>query len=270
MSVNFKKSTWAWILCGALFPPLFIFPLLYYFLYRPLKDGVIGGSHIRFYFWGSLVTSLSLFAGLPIKNLSDGFLMLSDPSSAQTFIFLSFALAILSIFILFSSIRNEPDRKQFLPIHKFKPDQLFIICLFLSFIPLLSIIFDKSTELDKIAHPFSYAIAVAFINNSFSAVVIGFLSVSITTAILEESFFRGILLRDFNQLGKFGKNTMLFLAAFYFASCHFPVSFIFPFIFALFVNRIRLAYNNLLPVIILHALWNANVTIATLITLKVK
>ena len=143
MNEYFNKSTWAWIICGSLFPPLFFFPLMYYFFYRPLKDGVIGGSHLRFYFWGSLVTSLSLFAGLPIKNLSEAFLKLKDPSYAEVFIILSFVLSIISIIILFVSVRNEPDRKQFLPIRKFKPDHLSIICLFLSFIPLLSIFFEN-------------------------------------------------------------------------------------------------------------------------------
>lgn len=264
-----SKKAWAWIICGSLFPPLFVIPLIYYFFYKPLKDGVIGGSHTRFYYWGSLITSLSLLAGLPIRNLSYASLALNNPSSAQIYIFASFVLAILSIIILFVSIRNEPDKKQFLPIHNFVPDKLFLLCLTFSFLPLLSIIFGKTITLDQISHPFSYAIAVVFKDKSYFAVAIGFLEISITTAILEESFFRGILLRDYFKLGKFGQRNLLLLTALYFAICHIPIAFVFPFIFALFVNRIRLAYNNLLPTIVLHALWNANVTIAILFALNV-
>ncbi|MBC7537844.1 MAG: CPBP family intramembrane metalloprotease [Bacteriovorax sp.] len=260
-----NKKTWMWIIFGALFPPLFAFPLIYYFFYRPLKDGIIGGSHIRFYFWGSLITSLSLLAGLPIRNLSKTFLILNNPLNAQIYIFTSFGLAILSIILLFVSIRNEPDKKQFLPIHKFKPDQLFLFCLLLSLFPLLSIIFGKTINLDQISHPFGYAIAVVFKNKSYFVVAIGFLVISITSAILEESFFRGILFRDYFKLGIFGQRSLLLLTALYFAICHIPISFVSLLIFALFVNRVRLAYNNLLPTIILHALWNASVTIAVLL-----
>lgn len=199
-----NKKNWLWIVLGALFPPLFAIPIFYFLIFRPIKDGVIGGSHIRFYFWASFITSLSLLAGLPIKNLSKAFLVLNDPANSQRYIISSFILAVISIFMLFYSTRNEPEKSHFLPIRKFKPDQLFFICLILSVFPLLMIVFEKTVNLSEISHPFSYAIAVAFKGKDYLTVLVGMLTISITTAILEESFFRGILLRDYFTLGKIG------------------------------------------------------------------
>lgn len=170
--------------------------------------------------------------------------------------------------MLFYSTRNEPEKSHFLPIRKFKPDQLFFICLILSVFPLLMIVFEKTVNLSEISHPFSYAIAVAFKGKEYLTVLVGILTISITTAIIEESFFRGILLRDYFTLGKFGRFALLAFAAFYFAISHIPISFMFPLLFAIFINRLRLAYNNLLPGMILHAIWNTCVTIAILTVLN--
>lgn len=261
-----SKKQWIWIVCGTLFPPLLFIPLIYYYIYLPYKEGVIRGSRISFYFWASSIMAISALSALPLKNLTKNFFQLNQISTTQNFIIASFVLALLTIFMIFRSTRNEPDQNEFLGIHKFKIDKLFIICLLITFIP-YTLILMKNVSLDYIAHPFSYAIAIAFINKNYFLVFLGFLTISILTAIMEECVFRGFFLRDYLKLKPLSQKLLLALTAIYFGAVHLPLYFVGPFVFALFLNRIRLAYKNILPTILLHALWNANITIALLVAL---
>lgn len=268
------KRIWFWAIAITLFPPLLFIPLVYYFFYLPLKNGVIGGSRLRFYYWGSLVAGLSVFAAIPLpkaKSLQPIYDYLIQSYYAEYFLLASFALSVLSIVIMFVSTRNEVDQKQFLAMRKFRPDKLFFLFVLLAFFPYVSFLFTKnSISYDDIRHPFAFAIASVFGAKYYFATFIGFLTISVTTAIIEESFFRGILLRDYFHLSRFKRNALLLVAALYFGFCHMPVSFLFPFLFGLCINRVRLGYNNLLPGVILHALWNANLIIVTLLLLDVK
>lgn len=268
-----NKRIWIWIVFIALFPPLIVVPLIQYFFYFPVRDGVISGSRVRFYGWASFILGLTAFASIPMSldkkiDFIKVYKYLSDPTNSSTFILLTFLLQILSIFLLYYSTRNEPEQKQFLPVRKFSPDKLFFICLALAFFPYISYFSLKTLSLDDIMHPSAYSLGIAFINKNYISAFISFLSISILTAIIEESFFRGIILRDYFNVDKKRKYLLLFLAALYFAYVHMPISFIFPFIFALFINRVRLAYNNLLPGIILHAVWNANIIILICMSLN--
>lgn len=155
-----------------------------------------------------------------------------------------------------------------MPIKSFTSDRLFIICFLCSFIPYIILFAGSAFSFDDIKHPIIYAIAVAFSAKYYVAAFIGFIMISVTTALLEESFFRGVLLRDYFGLSKYKQYALLIFVALYFAFCHLPLAFVFPFIFALIINRVRLAHKNLLPGMILHALWNANIVIVTLLLLN--
>lgn len=119
-----SKRVWIWIVFIALFPPLVLVPMIQYLFYFPVRDGVIGGSRIRFYFWGLSITGLSAIAAIPISldkklDFIKIYKYLGTPSNATTYIILSFLIGILSIFLFYYSTRNEPEQKQFLPVRKF-------------------------------------------------------------------------------------------------------------------------------------------------------
>lgn len=262
-----SKKTWAGIICGVLFPPLLFIPLFYYYIYLPLKEGVIRGSRLSFYFWATSILSITAFSTLPLKNITDNFFQLNNITNTQNYIFASFLFSLITIFMIFRSTRNEPDKNLFLGIRKFKIDKLSIICFFLTFLPYLSLLVDSKQTFKDISHPFGYAIIFAFFNKHYLLFVFGFLTISIITAVLEESVFRGLLLRDYFNLKPTHQKILLLLTAIYFGWAHARLYFIGPFILAIFINRMRIAYRNLLPGITFHALWNANVIIATLLTL---
>lgn len=263
-----SKKMWASVIGIMLCPPLLFVPVIYYYIYLPLKEGVIRGGRLNFYIWATSILSISAISTLPIKNITDNIFQLNNIENTQKYLIASFVFSLITIFMMFRSTRNEPDQNIFLGIRKFKIDKLFIICFFISFLPYLSLLFGKGTTFQNISHPFVYAIAFSFVTKHYVLFVFGFLTVSILTGILEESVFRGLLLRDYFNLKPIHQKILLLSTAIYFGWGHMPLYFVGPFIFALFVNRLRLAYRNLLPGITLHALWNANVIIVMLLGLQ--
>jgi membrane protease YdiL (CAAX protease family) len=263
-----SKKIWAAIICGVICPPLLFIPLIYYYIYLPLKEGVIRGSRLSFYFWATSILSITAFSTLPVKNILANFFQLNNITNTQNYIIASFIFSLITIFMIFISTRNEPDQNLFLGIRKFKIDKLSIICFFLAFLPYLVLLVDHKQTFKDISHPFVYAVVFAFVNKHYLLFVFGFLTLTIITAVLEESVFRGLLLRDYYELRPTHQKILLASTAIYFGLAHARLYFIGPLILAIFINRMRIAYRNLLPGITFHALWNANVTVMTILALQ--
>ena len=247
-----KRTLYILAVVFAVCPPLLLIPMLVSVIKPAIRREIPKGLAyitwvVSLIFWGAI---FSLPYGL-IGSVNEGF---KNIDFAGTFLVIHFITTIVGIFLILRTVKNWIKSNSYIPLRKFKIDGLISVFFLLSFLPILSLKFPNFLE-TKISHP------------ALASILLGFLVVGILGPIFEEFVFRGLLLESSHDLRRSSSIRWILdiSVCLFFALLHFPVSFIFPFIFSASAIFIRRKTGSLVLPIIAHIIWNSSTIIVMLV-----
>ena len=259
-----KRTLYILAVVFAVCPPLLLIPMLVSVIKPAIRREIPKGLAyitwvVSLIFWGAI---FSLPYGL-IGSVNEGF---KNIDFAGTFLVIHFITTIVGIFLILRTVKNWIKSNSYIPLRKFKIDGLISVFFLLSFLPILSLKFPNFLE-TKISHPALASILLGFQLKYYWIVITGFLVVGILGPIFEEFVFRGLLLESSHDLRRSSSLRWILdiSVCLFFALLHFPVSFIFPFIFSASAIFIRRKTGSLVLPIIAHIIWNSSTIIVMLV-----